>query len=318
MQEVRIPGKVMLSGEYAVLHGAPAVLVPVERRLHVMKAERPSRDGDTLVVAAARALPIPALADHEADAGVPQVMIDRSEFCAPDAAGRSVKLGIGTSAAEAVGVIALRYECAGIPWLTHWREVAALAIEAHRAAQGGLGSGADVAACALGRPLRYQVSGERFSIEPLAAPPPDHWVPLNLAWTGKPADTRAMVTRFERWSCCEEASEPLARLRGAAEQLAGAWFCVPQQELFEALDDFAETLQACTTAAGVEYQLPVHARLAAWARRHGGRAKPTGAGGGDMVLLIGDLPLEQLGELLIMPLKRGSLWPAVGENASGD
>jgi mevalonate kinase len=42
------------------------------------------------------------------------------------------------------------------------------------------------------------------------------------------------------------------------------------------------------------YMLPVHARYEEWARRHGGRAKPTGAGGGDMILLVGELPLAQL------------------------
>ncbi len=304
MQEVRIPGKVMLSGEYAVLHGAPAVLLPVDRQLIVMKAERAPRDGYAPAVAAARALPIPALADHEAEAGVPHVAIDRSEFLAADAAGRSLKLGIGLSAAEAAGVIALRYECAGVPWLMHWRAVAQLAIGAHREAQGGQGSGADVAACALGKPLRFEASGERFLIEPLGPPPAARWIPLNLAWTGRPADTRRLVERFELWSCREEAADPLRRLCAAAGQLADAWFTADQQELFHALDDFHETLIACTTSAGVEYQLPAHTRLAAWARRHGGRAKPTGAGGGDMVLLIGDLPLEQLGELLILPLER--------------
>jgi phosphomevalonate kinase len=314
MQSVRIPGKVMLSGEYAVLGGAEAVLLPVPRWLVLERADAPPEEPYPPALQAALSIGIPAIAAHEEQAGVPHVAIDRAEFTTASASGGSVKLGLGMSAAEAVGVIALRYECAGVAWLTRWREVAELALAAHTLAQDDIGSGADVVACAYGRPLRYRRDGEGFIMRDIPAPPLSAQVPLTLVWTGHPADTRIAVRHFNRWkdSTDPTAQEMLAECRDAANNLANAWFTAPQAELNRLLDTYGGIMDQIAAAAGLAYQLPVHSRLAAWARRHGGRAKPTGAGGGDMVLLVGELPLSQLGEMQMIELCYGELWPAIG------
>lgn len=310
MYSVRIPGKVMLSGEYAVLHGATAVLVPLRRYFRLNRADEQVERVYPPVVRAALEIPIPAIAAHEAVTGVPHVEIDRSAFMGADAAGRSLKLGLGSSAAEAVGVIALRYECAGLPWIQHWHNVVYLAMQAHAQAQGAPGSGADIAACAYRRPLRFRRDGAAFSAEAIPRPPAEFAVPLTLAWTAQPADTRSLVRRFEEWrrESSGVSGDRLNLLRDSADELAQLWFSASFKELLPAIDDFDAHIRECCAMAGVAYLLPVHARLSAWAKRHGGRAKPTGAGGGDMVLLIGELPLEQLGDMLLIPLDYDEMW----------
>lgn len=295
----------MLSGEYAVLDGATAVMLPVERWLEVSRTLLPPDEGYGPVVAAARELDIPELADHEADAGVPLLEFDRGRLMIRGSDGRETKLGLGLSAAEAVGTIALRYECAGLPWLNNWRDVARLAMAAHRIAQQGLGSGADVAVCAYGRPLRFRLQDGGFQVEDLSVSDTGSQVPLHLAWTGQPADTRDQIRRYLAWreTSSVEALELHARLLAASESLAGLWFDAPLDELLDAVDEHSAVMDELALAAGLSYRVPAHQRLEAWAKRHGGRAKPTGAGGGDMALLIGDLPLGQLGEMLIMPLQ---------------
>jgi mevalonate kinase len=50
MTNVNIPGKVMLSGEYAVLYGGTSVLVPVPRYMKFEESEFPPENPYTKVV----------------------------------------------------------------------------------------------------------------------------------------------------------------------------------------------------------------------------------------------------------------------------
>ena len=309
MNSVRIPGKVMLSGEYAVLYGGTAVLLPLRRYLHIYRAEQRMNRAYPPVVRAALEIEVPAVADHEFNAGVPHLEIDRGELMGEDSNGRPVKLGLGGSAAEAVGTIALRYESAGLPWIQHWYEIAKLAHRAHREAQEGLGSGADIAACAYRRPLCFRRDGSSFTTEAIPVPNDEDVPPLTLLWTGQPADTRTMVRRFDDWRQASAGNDGLVTsLRDHADELAPLWFKGDNAALLEALDGFEAVLHECCGKAGVAYQLPLHARLAAWAKRHGGRAKPTGAGGGDMILMVGELPLDQLAGQMLIPLDPATVW----------
>jgi hypothetical protein len=168
-----------------------------------------------------------------------------------------------------------------------------------------------VAACAYGIPLRFRrVLGE-VELRPIPPPPGSARVPLALVWSGAAADSRRQVERYLTWRSLagHEGRSAEHYLQREADQLAALWFTADAAALFAALDTFCQAMAAIAEEAELTWQLPVHARLDAWARRHGGRAKPTGAGGGDMVLLIGDLPLDKLG-LYTIPLEYAALWPA--------
>lgn len=335
-QTIDIPGKVMLSGEYAVLCGGRAVLLHAPRRLYLEPCTAPPKPNYPPMAHAARRIRIRELEEYERQHGLPHFTLDDREFYAEYPEGRRNKLGLGLSAAEAVGAVALRFSAAGLEWTQHRALVLQYALAAHLEISHG-GSGADVAACASESPVECVLNADGLHVTPLTAEARPA-VPLALYWSGTPADTRQLVSVFSRWVRGEEhdvdhpipgdddpyvaqrqlhtAATPdtlpadtkspaadsvrlLPELIAAANALAPAWFSAQPGELFALLDRFDAAMAACATAAGLAYTLPVHSRLHAWAKRHGGRAKPTGAGGGDMVLLIGELPLAQLQGLVI-------------------
>jgi hypothetical protein len=125
---------------------------------------------------------------------------------------------------------------------------------------------------------------------------PRQCVPTALVWTGQAADTRLLVQRFQSWVADggQRAHELVERLVAASDVLAPCWFMAASDKLFAALGEFQAVLNMCVSAAGLPYRLPAHNELATWAVRHGGKAKPVGAGGGDMLLLVGHLPYDEL------------------------
>ena len=194
------PGSVLLLGEYAVLQpGGLGVAAAVEPRVRVRV--RPAADAlriegtdgigrfawragagdllDAVVDACAGVLgraPDPALV--EVDSG------------ALTEGGR--KLGLGSSAAVAVAVtrVLLGGPGGGVPLDTVFRT----ALRAHRAAQGGRGSGYDVAVSTYGGTGLFH--GEEPRFEPLPAAPAD----LFLVLGGRPLATPPAVSRYLAWA----------------------------------------------------------------------------------------------------------------------
>jgi phosphomevalonate kinase len=151
-----VPGNILLLGEYAVLEeGGLGLAAAVERRvvLTVLPAEalevRGSWPGGSLVwtTGATAASPLVtavtgtlAAAGFFADRGYPPVHIDIDSSAFFEASGR--KMGLGSSAAVAAGLTAALLARAGRK--EQGTAEAILAVQAHRAAQGGRGSGYDV------------------------------------------------------------------------------------------------------------------------------------------------------------------------------
>jgi len=151
MTLVRAPGKLVLSGAYAVLSGAPALVAAVDRFALA--------DGDRL-----------------AEWATPEVRAALASDQAPwfDASALrkdGKKLGLGSSAAILVASLAA-LEVPGDAELSD-RELCARvyqrALLAHRMAQGG-GSGIDVAASAHGGLLVARRSGSELALSPVAFP----------------------------------------------------------------------------------------------------------------------------------------------------
>ncbi len=207
--ECSAPGSVLLLGEYAVLWpGGLGVAAAVEPRVRVrVRAARalriegtdgidrfawPSRAGgsgapggllEAVVGACARALgraPDPAL-----------VTVDSGALT-----GGGRKLGLGSSAAVAVAVThaLLGGPCGAASLDT----VFLAALRAHRAAQGGRGSGYDVAASTYGGAGLFHGGGEpRFERGPGAPAPPAE---LFMILGDRPLATAPAVARYLEWA----------------------------------------------------------------------------------------------------------------------
>ncbi|MBD3380888.1 MAG: hypothetical protein GF404_01695 [candidate division Zixibacteria bacterium] len=297
MINLKIPAKVMLSGEYAVLYGGTAAMMPVPRQLVVSETTEKQQKNYSPVVETALSCEIEELKRFEDEHGKPQLKFDDSRFFHIDTEGNRLKLGLGLSAAEAVGVIALRFLRAGFKHEDAIGNIAMYSALAHSHAQEGSGSGADVAACAFELPLLFRRTDREIDVDIREFPD----IPLALYYTGRPADTRKLVAEFSHLIDHEgiTASGPMAKLVELSHKLSQAWFQQDRDRLFEYMDSYLDILRTMAIRARMRYYLEIHEEISNWAVKHGGRAKPTGAGGGDMILLVGDLPLDQLDGLVI-------------------
>ena len=193
------PGKLFLTGEYAVLGGAPALVAAVDRRVEVRVRMEPGPD--TVVVESiaegnrhtASRGPLPA-GDAGAvlaalrvararglEVGRVDVTVDSRAFLL---GGR--KLGLGRSAATVTAAIAA---------LVGSEDGFAGALEAHADCQGGRGSGGDVAASFHGGVVEVQRGDQRLAVIARVLPAALHLV---AGYTGEPALTDPIAATLRR------------------------------------------------------------------------------------------------------------------------
>lgn len=294
------PGKLFLVGEYAVLEGAPAILSAVNRRAHVKLADaagdhwlftarnlglsrlkldtagtagrhHPAGSSDKLRVFNAVRRQVNAYLPHE----LPplEVHIDTSDF-----ARDSHKLGLGSSAAVAAALTTALLAHAGVR--PERDLIEQLAIQAHKNAQDGRGSGGDVATAVHGGTIRY-TAGNR---------------PTMLTWpagltcvaviTGTGASTTELVGRVHDYrdrapDAYKTDMEPLLDLANRAAQ------ALDQAESFASLaHDYFTALTRLDQNAQAGIVTPLHRELSTLAARHDAVFKSSGAGGGDVGLLF--------------------------------
>jgi phosphomevalonate kinase len=306
------PGKVLLFGEYAVLHGAPAVVVAVA------SSARCTRHGALAGVVVeglgfgriavppdgvagadlpfARALLDRARRAHTAQPRPGRYVLDTSAFRSanPKLPG---KLGLGSSAAATVVLARALDPTADAATRFAWAHAA------HRAVQGG-GSGADIAASAFGGGLRYRWFERAERAGPLAGGP--GWVPVGaggaeitalpllgrsvcLAWSGTSASTPALMARVRAYAAADPSGHAAQMAALGAAAVAGESALVAQDgaALVAAAAEGRAALLALGEAAQAPLITPELEALHLLASRLGGVAKPTGAGGGDLVWLVG-------------------------------
>jgi len=260
------PGKVLWAGEYAILEGYPAVITAVDRRVVATLAPAPVELSPFLAAVRDR---VPAAAAARAA----RIVVDSSALAAG-----GHKLGLGSSAAATVAATALA--------LGAIDDVHAIAHAAHAAAQaprGARGSGADIAASVFGGTLLLRREGDG----PLAVTRlPDPGVAWGLVWTGIPADTPSLVARTRAFRDRDPGGydEAMAALGAAADALRAA--LVDPDATVGAVRRGAAALSDLADRSGAPL-VPVSLRdLDARAARLGGAVKPTGAGGGDLLLAV--------------------------------
>jgi mevalonate kinase len=301
LMKVSIAGKVMLSGEYAVLVGGTAVLIPVPRYLKASEIDIVPERPYSPIIQMALQYPLPEIAKYERKNGRSHIQVDPSEFLTMNDKGFPLKLGLGLAAAEVVAVIGLRFIRAGEPIENNRATILKHALKIYSQAQRGLGCGADVYLCAYGKPLKFRLHKRKPKFELIPTTAPSNLMPLTLVWTGQSTNTRELLGQFDNWLSQDtsETKRLIAALITASDRVANSWFVSSRSEVFAFLDDFNSILNECMRSAGIRHKLPIHEELEKWAKKNGGRAKPTGSGAGDMILLAGDLPIHELNYLNI-------------------
>lgn len=274
-EHARAPGKLFLSGEYAVLQGAPAIACAVGRHVNVRflagaAGERPD-------AARWRGSARQVLRRHgfgAAGADRPLEIDSRALYSA-----EGTKLGLGSSAAVAVGITSLLLASSGpLPGLDVQLRVAT---DLHRARRGPGGSGADIAASLHGGVIA--VTGN--SVDSLRWP---DGLQCAVLWTGVGADTGRAIARF-RNALNGEARIPAEELNLAAVKVRKAWNR-GVEGILTALQDYARAWRALDGAAQIGVYSREHRRLDRLARAANCVYKPSGAGGGDCGLAFAAAP----------------------------
>jgi phosphomevalonate kinase len=248
--KVIAPGKLVLTGAYAVLEGAPAIVIAVDRH---------------------------AVADV---ASPEQVDVGALH----DASGR--KLGLGSSAASMVATEGARAVARGEdPRDPLVRESIFRAVRgAHAVSQGG-GSGVDVAASVHGGVLRYEIAGAESRVHPQDLPRGLVFEAWWSGWSARTSDLLARVAAFKERS--PAALEPLVSLACTAAVHVETG---DTHAFIRAARAYGRGLFALGQAADAPIVLPGFAELAAMAEREDGAFLPSGAGGGDVGVWLGVAP----------------------------
>jgi phosphomevalonate kinase len=272
---VSAPGKLFLAGEYAVLHGGTAVIAAVDRRA-VARFVPGGSPATPLIAEAVKAVQeereLRGLAVLE---GAPDV--DSSALIES-----GQKLGLGSSAAAVVAAVGALLEVEGRSLDEARSLVLVLALRAHRAAQGGRGSGGDVAAAVFGGVITYaRPGGEKPALRPLRSALPAELVVFRA---GGPVATvdhlRAVGHLAERDPKTHDRC--LREIADAADEFIVAYESGDAEALVNAVDRSHLALDALGRAAELQIVTPRLALASTLARELGGAAKPSGAGGGDV------------------------------------
>lgn len=288
-ERVTAPGKIVLSGEYAVLRDAPAVVMAVDRRAIVSVVAHgepwsvvrtPGHENGTWrfeygddgeiswldeLPAAGLRLPESVLSLCTSGPVRPSVItIDTVAFLDP---GSGRKLGLGSSAAATVALTAALSESK-----PGARETWPRARRAHAAMQGG--SGVDIAASCFGGLLVYRQKDE-------SPPASIHWpeqISFRIFFSGMSADTRSAI---EEAGQSGQSTPAWRELIAAAEDSAAAWQKGDAANILSSMRQYTLQLAEFDGATNAGIFSSGHAALCTAGESLGIVYKPCGAGGGD-------------------------------------
>ena len=277
------PGKLIVTGEYAVLEGAPAIVIAVDRRATAQRNATPRGSSPFLLAVADEIAARRGAADPAAHAAL-EISVDSTAFYH-----RITKLGLGSSAAVTVAATALALGT------VDREEVLAVALAAHARAQGprgARGSGADVAASVHGGTIVFtrpaSDDGAPAQVERLRWPAQVTILPF---FTGTAADTVQLVTRVHaardaNRTAVEAALTAIADASRAACAALTAPADIAPVALIGALALAANAMDRLAIATGIGLVPECVTAARAALARLGGTAKTTGAGGGDVGLAV--------------------------------
>lgn len=297
------PGKLVLLGEYAVLEGAPALVLAVNRRARVTLATHPSDtwaiNSPTLGMDAR----LHVAADGAGWAGdaapelawvamvvgqlpfAPHLPACRVEL-ESDAfhlghTGAPAKLGLGSSAALTVALLGALHALARQP-----PPALADCVRIHRSIQHGRGSGIDVAASHAGGLSRYQLdAAHRPRHEAMAFPDGLHW---RCVYSGKPASTGEMLATIAAWRAREPEryAHHVNELATISSRGVDAVAAHDAAAFLSGCKAYALALARFGEASGLDIASRAHRELGQLAAACGCVYKSCGAGGGDVGITV--------------------------------
>ncbi len=311
---VSAPGKAFLIGEYAVLEGSPALITAIDVRA-VAHAPRAELGEDvvapTAVVAAAREHVAGFARERSLPSPGPCPLVNTARFAVGER-----KLGLGSSAAVCAAVVGYHLAEAGLDLADEDTRSHALTLAraAHEQAQAG-GSGADVACAVLGGTIRFE-AGEARSVQT------PEWLCVAFVDAGAPAVTSSFLASVKAAaeSKPEAYAHAIAQLAAASERFRSGFSHdgdgeAATKEAFTSICEGVKAhnvgLRALEEISGAPIMTPTIETIIEEAEAHGLAAKPSGAGGGDLVVLFADEPAS-LGRLAVHLLRRHGLATVFG------
>jgi phosphomevalonate kinase len=277
------PGKIFLVGEYAVLEEGPAVLAAVSR--HAVAQYIPGMDAMSNVVR--EAVERARAEIGEAASALPpgSVLVNSDDF-----QHGNQKIGLGSSSATAAAAVGALFESAGVSVEKNRERIYTIALAAHRAAQGGAGSGADVAAAVHGGLIRVerQPAGAPL-VESLPLPAGLHLV---VFWTGQAVSTTNMIEGVQKFAKKDPNAyrQMIDNLRETAEKFVTELRANSATGAVAAAGRYGRRLAVLGAAASVPIVTGTFTRASELAKELGGIAKPSGAGGGDIGIAMFAIP----------------------------
>ncbi|OQX89065.1 hypothetical protein B6D60_00100 [candidate division KSB1 bacterium 4484_87] len=317
----KVPGKLILLGEYAVLEGGSSLVMTVDRFARVeisfsdqmtFTLQAPSigirnlqfsldkrgkiqflselsprvekklkffisifEFGFRLLKKSAKTLP------HS------EILLDTDAFFHKN---RSIKLGLGSSAALTVALVAGLIAGSGQSVIEN-DQLFRAAMQAHRAAQGNVGSGIDIAASIFGGILSYQIDPHAENLNPqikqLKMPSNLFMVPV---WVGKCSSTSQFVKLFYDFK--NKDKRKFAKLVTEMKFVADAGKQAFRKQDISGFLDSINQYNLLMKKLGEDINAPIvseeHLRMANLASEIGVAYKPSGAGGGDIGLCFAD------------------------------
>ena len=305
--ESSAPGKLVLTGEYAVLKGAPAIVLGMNRRAKSIVESVASTTcsfKSTGFEASSQHNLLQFLANdppepHDPARQVWYVLqqLKNDNCLAKELTGFRVhtdsgalfsngkKLGLGSSAAICTALTAGFLVLFGKSEQPKTKIIFDVAATAHSAGQDGLGSGLDIAAASYGGVIRYTRSDSQTGIATIKLPSNMHYQTFN---SGQPADTRHYLGKFSTWmeSAHTETFEVLCTTAARVAQVLGD----KPLDWRVAMSDYIQSLQDFDAASKQGIYTQAHRSMHMLALEHRILYKPCGAGGGDLGIALSDDP----------------------------
>ena len=273
------PGSLMLFGEHAVLHGEPALVGAVNRRMEVILTPRDDHRIEIISVLGSYTASLDALEPDERFRFLLEAVRRAghlpSGFILEVASGFSATVGFGSSAAVTVAACAALAAWTGPEPAA--QELLKKSVDIIRAVQ-GTGSGADAAASVYGGVSTYRAG-------PVQATRVDDIPPVSVIYSGYKTPTVEVIRQVEQ-AFADRTDELMALYREMGGITEAAAEALARQDL-AAAGACMDQAQACMVRLGVSNPDLDHLATALCNQPGITGAKISGSGLGDCVIGIG-------------------------------